>query len=116
MMGDTEIRRTVRVVFYAVERVREAYTAPELKPQVKANLERVGERLWTLQSDLLAEDLDRRTEKLTDSARQLRKLGKALRPHSRVAREAAEATADAADAVDALAKITDLAVEAGLLG
>lgn len=123
-MGDTEVRRVMRVVYQAVELVRENYQRREQERQhaplrrkpgaTDKALEKAGQTLWGLQSLLVSETPERFIKRFRDAAEDLRRQAQPLRRAG--LREVAEALTDAADANEALAEISQLSLEAGLAG
>jgi hypothetical protein len=113
-MGDSELRRVMRVLMGAIDEVREAYGKEAENASGGDVLERVGQRLWEVQGSLLTESPERYVEEVRQVSAGLRRDAKSL---SRLGqRHLADTVLDAADALEAWTQITRIAVEAGLAG
>lgn len=115
-MSDTELRRVLRVVYHAIDQVRDAYREMEgtSASPLASPLERLGQHLWNVQGLLLSESPERHTDEIHSTALALRRDARAL---SRLGqRDLADTLLDTADALEAWTKITTIAFESGLAG
>lgn len=111
-MGNTEFRRTMRVIFHAADLVRDARKGSAPDDDAVPRLDAATRALHEVQVCLVDDAIDRHHRHLRRLSDKLKSNARSLRPAHR---DVADALADGADAVTAIVRISRLSVEAGLV-